>query len=229
MPVVVGDKVPDVGLDVALMLNRDDVPGSTLVTQILDACLSNLEPTATASDRPFARGTFVSPGTGRVITLLCKSGMQVVSIDGFDWSFVSEEDGVLRPSPIWNHMKLEVDLDGDPANPSAIRLNDFGNIDALVAVRLPDSLNPARITGHYRSKTVSADATIRAAEGGVTLKTTGRFGSVTYHLDCVADGIWRARSGSTIPWDAILTFKEDGGEFNFTTMRTKSLSFDRNE
>ena len=220
-------KVPAAGLDVVIILNRDDILGSNITARILDACLPDLESTKAKFDRPFVRGTFVSPKTGRVITLFRENETQMVSIDAYDWPFVYEEDGVLRPSPIWNHMQLGVVLEGNRVCPSAIRFDDFGNVDELVAVEPPQFVNWARIIGRYHSSTVGASAAVTAIDETLTLNTQGWFGAVTYKLEIVAGNIWRARSNSAIPWDAMLTFGEDGRSFLFTTMRTKALTFHR--
>lgn len=220
-------KVPAAGLDVAIMVNRQDVLGLDLVNKILDACLPDLEPVRGMSHCALATGTFRSPITGRVIQLYAKDGQQIVSIDGYDWHFVSAENGVLRPAPIWSHLKLKVATVGDPRRPTAIRFSDFSNTDDLVAVRPPESVDTRAITGQYRSSTTGTGATISESEEGLRLVTVGRFGSMTYRLECLAEGIWRARSGCAIPWDAILSFCGDGAAFLFTTLRTRALSFRR--
>jgi D-aminopeptidase len=220
-------KVPSAGLDVAVILNRDDVLGAQLVNEILDACLPDLDPVEKVSKSPLATGTFRSPTTGRVIELSARDDRQIVSIDGYDWPFERQNDGVLRPIPVWSYIKQAVTLDGDPAKPASIQVSDFGNVDALIAVRPAEHIDPGAITGRYRSDTTGTEVTICENEGSLRLRTAGRFGSTQYRLENLAENIWRARSGTAIPWDGILSFDGRGGTFRFGTLRTSALAFRR--
>jgi D-aminopeptidase len=219
-------RVPAAGLDIVIMVNRHDVLGIVLGNKVLDACLPGLNPIRDASDGPRATGTFRSPTTGRVIQLFAKEGEQITSIDGFDYPVVADEDGVLCPIPQLSMFKQAVTLLGDRAKPASIRFSDFGNLDELIAVRPTQKTSLRAIEGHYRSETTGTAATISEVDDGPRLSMVGRFGSVVYPLQCLADGIWRAKPVSQV-LGGILSFDGDGGAFRFTTQRTRALAFRR--
>jgi hypothetical protein len=109
---------------------------------------------------------------------------------------------------------------GDPAQPLSIRYHDFGNLDELVWV--PPVANPiaGAIIGSYRSTATGTQATICETELGPRLSMEGRFGSVTYPLECIASGIWIAKPG-------ILSFDQDGAGFRYFNYSTRGLPFRR--
>jgi len=92
-------KVPSAGLDVVVMVNRQDVSAALLTNRILAACIPGLSPLENASQVSFAAGTFRSPTTDRVIQLYGKDGQQIAAIDGVDLPVVASDDGALRPLP----------------------------------------------------------------------------------------------------------------------------------
>jgi len=55
----------------------------------------------------------------------------------------------------------------------------------------------------------------------------GRFGSAMYQLECLADGIWRAKQATAMPWGGMLSFDGDHAAFQFSTYNTRSLPFRR--
>ena len=218
-------KVPAVGLDVVVLANRFDVAAALLARKVLDICLSDSEPTKEASSVSFAVGTYRSPATGRVVQLFAKEGEQIASIDGYDLPFTSAERGILVPGIVASFMKLKVALIGDAERPVALRLDDFGNVDELVAVKLPDEILPSAIAGRYRSQTTGTEVEIHETAEGPRLVTAGRFGSTAYALECLAEGVWRARSMSAMPWGGIVSFDDVG--CRFTTARTRRLPLRR--
>ncbi len=230
-------KVPAAGLDVVVMVNRQDVSSGALLYQILDTCVPNLDPIKAVSSRPFIRGIFRSPVTGRVIRFRMSSsgippwtreGQQIASVDGRDIPVAPDDDGVLWPEGMAGviAMKLGITLTGDPANPSSIRVSDFGNLDDLLPVHAVDEGVARAIVGRYRSNSTGTEAIICDRNDGPWLRTDGRFGSAEFKLECLAEGIWEAESPSTTPWvGGILSFNEDGLGFRFSSLRTRALNF----
>lgn len=221
-------KVPAAGVDVVLMLNRHDVLGVKLVNQILDSCLPGLAPIKEISGRPLVKGVFRSPRTSRVIQLFAKEEQQIASIDGSDLPMESDEEGVLRPSPWASLYKVELTPTGGLETPNGLRLSDFGNVDELVVVPPPSRTDPEAVLGKYISKWTGTEASILRDEGGAAqLMTVGRFGSATFRLECLGEGIWRAKSMGALPLGGILTFDEGGRVFRYRTGRAGPLSFCR--
>jgi len=223
-------KVPAAGLDVVLMLNRHDVLGVKIVNQILDSCLPDLAPIKESARRPPASGNFRSPTTGRVIQLFAKEGQQIASIDGSDLSVESDDEGTLRPSRWLSLYKIELTPFGDAEKPGRIRFRDFGNVDELVALQSADSVVPEALPGKYISEWTGTKATIFVGEDGAAhLITVGQFGTATFLLECLGEGIWRAKSMGAMPLGGILTLQEGASVFRYRTGRTGPLTFRREE
>jgi hypothetical protein len=116
---------------------------------------------------------------------------------------------------------------GNPQNPDAIRLSDFGNFDELVAVRAATNSDAGSIRGRYRSDSAGVEALVRDSDSGLQLMTVGPFGSARFNLEALAEGVWRARSVSSMSWGGMLSFDRQSGDFNFGTSRTRALKFRR--
>lgn len=204
-------KVPAVELDIAIMVNRHDVSAPVLADQILDACLKGLDPPADTTGHVF--GTFVSERTGRVVQLYEKNGQQIASVDGYDLVVEVDNEGTLSPAGPLRYVKQSILPLGDPTKPSAVRLNDFGNLDELQSVQPDHNANLNAVTGTYRSDTADVDAIVSVSGGNLELVTNGRFGSMIYDdLKNLTKGVWLARpTGGAKEWfGSILSFTRDG-------------------
>jgi hypothetical protein len=219
-------KVPAVGLDVIVMVNREDVSARLLADQILDSCLIGLDPIRPLSGHPIAPCVFRSLATDRVVQLFGKDGQPMVSIDGMDMPVEADEDGVLSPIGDFRYVKQTITLHPH-TRPSAILLNDFGTRDELV-LATPAENSPGRaIVGRYRSAGIGTAADVFTAAGGLRLKTMGRFGSAEYMLESLADRMWRARSTKAGWLGGILLFDHKAQAFSFSTYRSRRLKFQR--
>jgi CubicO group peptidase (beta-lactamase class C family) len=221
-------KVPEVGLDIAIAVNRDDVSATLLARKIMDLCLTDLEPRK-SSPGPTLTGIFRSRTSNRVVQLFSSGPQQMASIDGLDVPMEPDERGVLWPTEIWSFMRQSITMIGDHGNPTSIELNDFGNRDELLAVQRSGGIPRVAISGRFRSETTGTDATILEVEGKAWLKSTGHFGSVELDLECLSDEIWRARPKATFPPGGVLSFEAGGAGFFFSTFRTRALRFRRIE
>jgi CubicO group peptidase (beta-lactamase class C family) len=218
-------KVPAAGLDIVVIVNRSDVLSTTLADRIIDACIPDLGRTARDSVRSFASGTFRSYATGRVVQLFVRDGQQFASIDGTDVAVEPDAQGVLWPALGGRRAKPAIILEGDARNPVEIRLSEPGNVDHLLAAQPVAHIDVRTIEGRYRSETTGTLARISVTEEGPRLSTAGRFGSAEFTLECLAAGIWRARSTSAMPWGGVLSFEEQGTAFGFHTPRSRALMF----
>ena len=222
-------KVPAAGFDVVVLVNRADTAAALLAEHVLDACLAKLDPVRQASRERFAAGTFHSPATSRVVQLFAKGGQQIVAIDGVEMTVEPDDDGTLRPAGIWKYANARqaVTLQGDRARPDFIQLSDFGNVDELLPVLPTRNPDAKTIAGHYRSATIGVDAVISATDRGACLSARGRFGASSFDLECLADGIWRCHSTSSLPVGGMLLFDGDGAAFRFSSARVQALPFRR--
>jgi D-aminopeptidase len=201
-----------------------------LADEILDACLPGLGPVEVVQPREPATGLFRSPATGRVVQLFGREGQQIVSIDGVDMPAHPDSEGVLWLEGRWfgyTRRGTSVTLVGERARPSELRLSEFGNPDRLERLQAPDKADLRAIVGRYCSAASGTTATILETPDGPRFVTAGRFGSATYHLECLADGLWRSRQATAMLWGGILSFNEPNRGFRFSGYTTRSLPFRR--
>lgn len=204
-------KVPSAALDVIVMVNRHDISAPLLVDRILDACLTGLEPVS--AREPAVAGTFVSAATGRVVQLYEKDMTQIAAVDGYSLAIESDPQGVLRVASPLRYVKQSFTLRGDRQRPAGICLNDFGNLDELVAVN-PAAAKPELLgfIGRYESDIPGLEARILESAAGAHLITAGRFGFMRYEdLTCLTERVWLAKpAGAAAEWfGSILTFGTD--------------------
>jgi D-aminopeptidase len=219
-------KVPAAGLDVVVIVNREDVSSTQLARQIVDACLPELAAARPTSSAPCATGVFRSPTTGRVIQLRTRNGRQIVSVGGNDLPVEhDDEDGALHFAFIWSEARQSMTLRGDRAQPSSILFSDFGNVDELLRVDERAAGDPEAILGRYRCETANIEATISQADGAPRLQTRGRFGSATYELEHLAERIWRTRPGRLQFLGGVLSFDAAAGSFSYSNWLTRPLQF----
>jgi D-aminopeptidase len=223
-------KVPSLGLDVMVMVNRQDVWAFALVNKILDACLHNLNPIVKKPrGDSFVTGTFRSATSDRIVQMYGKNGQQIAVIGAGELPLESDENGVLRYTELWSEAKLTIKIVGNRVQPDAILLNEFDNIDELQISRVATAPDTRAIVGRYRA-VAGIDATISETEAGVELLTKGQFGSVAYLLEYIGQHIWRARplSATRIGFlGGVLSFEEDGAALRFSSVLTRSLPFRR--
>jgi D-aminopeptidase len=221
-------KVPAVGLDAVVLVNRHDVIGMLLVNKILDATLIGLEPIAQSDSAPFIEGIFSSPTTGRVVHLFAEEGRQFASIDGVPRPVSSYGRRILRPTgPAGAMLDLDLTLLGNPERPTAIGLRDCGTLDELTPVKPADNCGAGAIAGRYRSQATGTDAVISDTGEGPRLKTIGRYGSVVGDIQCLAEGIWWARETTGGSLGGVLSFARDCKSFSFSNFSTRHLLFHR--
>jgi D-aminopeptidase len=223
-------KVPELGLDVIVIVNRQDVSSVELTDQILDGCLRGLKPVKEPFAGPFATGTYRSPISGRVIQLFGKDGRQFGSVGGIDLPLEPDENGVFWCWEMWRSGKLGITLIGDPLQPTAIRFDDFGEVDELLRENEVAQADADSIVGSYSSTATQVDATVSITGSGAQLSARGPFGAVAYRLECLSNGVWRAKpeAASRVGYlGGILTFAEDGNSFTFSNYQMRALPFKR--
>lgn len=231
-------KVPAAGLDIVILANRHDISTQDLTHRIIDACVHGLEPISMRSVpiAPIVTGTFLSRFTGRVVQLrgaptertgVATSVVQWALIDGLEMPMAADGSNVLWPAGLLRYMQLAVRMCGGGAEPSAIQLSDFGNVEDLERVPQGDDREAADIVGRYRSGGTDTDALVSQEDGRLLLRTVGRFGSAVYDLRHLGQGVWRAVSTAPIPWGGTLVFAEDATEFHYTSLVTRALRFRR--
>jgi D-aminopeptidase len=220
-------KVPLLGLDIVVLVNREDISAMSLTNRILDLSISGLTSTKPRAKSKPMTGFYRSTSTDRTIQLLISDGRQIASIDGLDISVESNHPRELCAAGDFEYTKQVMKLSGDSDTALSIRLAEFGNCEEFLRQAPATEVSIGARTGLYVSETTGVRATILQSNGAPRMATVGHFGTAVYDLACVADGVWRARSKVAFWLGGTLTFNPDSSQFRFTTSRTRSLPFSR--
>lgn len=234
-------KVPGIGLDVVIMINRHDVQSMQLAYQVIDACLPELPSDSATQTQPPLTGTFRSRHSGRTIQLYadtpgpmssagaCAVPTQTVSIDGFDLPYVWRSATELAPAPVWQFIKRTLTLVGPAGSPHALRLNDFGNVEEFSRTSSADAQAAARLEGRYRSDSTGAEAIISRSGSAQDchLLAIGRFGSTPYVMHCIAEGIWRACPATPMNLGGVVSVCDGVAGFDFFSYGNRAVRFHR--
>ncbi|MCW2780714.1 MAG: hypothetical protein JWR35_1163 [Marmoricola sp.] len=238
-------KVPAAELDIVLMSNREDVSAARYAYKVLDAVLeAELEPRPTDPAPPPVTGTFRSATTGSVVHLSpteqrssAEPARQFATF-GPSAGSVLEPDaaGVLRPlsSGDTPQQSWGLALRGDPGKPDGVTLKEFGLVDELDLVG-PSADDGRKIAGRYRSAGTGSELTIEVADGRVTVRTTGRFGTADYELTAIGEDVWRAGFAppGTQPrigdMGSLVSFSPDASELRWFTKQSMGIPFHRAE
>ena len=220
-------KVPSAGLDIIIMSNRQDASSVLLVEKVLDVCLSGLE-SAPSTSTVFVKGIFHSPKTNRVIQLFGKDGAQMGAINGIELPFNSDADGVLRHQGVFREGREGIRLLGDQINPQTVEFLHFGNTEQLYAVKAAPRAHASALIGCYYAEDIGTELSVFEDSKGLRMKSSGPFGSITYNLECLAEGIWKARSDCPVYTQGVIfTQDRDGQTLRLCTYQTWSLPFQR--
>lgn len=217
-------KVPSVGLDITIMVNRHDVSATELAKKVIDACIAGLKAPAESRAGPLVTGVYQSPNTGHVVLLRAQDGKQMLSYNG-GWEVVVERDtegDLSLPDG-----SMCVTLLGSKNSPERLRFETRGRIDELTAVEPLARATPETIVGTYRSAPTDTEVTILQRGEEVLLQSRGRWGSTVFRLSPVARGIWQAKLVSNEQWSGLLLFNPHDRGFCFMTGRTWKLPFHR--
>jgi D-aminopeptidase len=219
-------KVPAAGLDVIVIVNRDDVLAVDLAERVVELCLPELGFARGAQKRPLAQGVFRSPTSGRVIELKVNRGQPVAGIDGTDIAVIVDNNGALRPAGVWRHVKQAIHLIGDSRQPQALRWVEPGVADELFPIPKPPSA-PTLREGVFQWMAANIEAELIQTDEGAELRTRSNEGSMVYELQCLSADLWRARARSDASRGALLTFEKNGTQFRFSTWHLPNVVFRR--
>lgn len=229
--------VPDLGLDIAILVNRQDIWCSIFTRQILEACVPDTRAPAHRVPASHVEGSFQSPTSGVVIQLsggshprMGSGARQIVSIDGRDMPFLEDSEGVLQCDESFEKGKLSVILVGNRRHPDSILLKDFGHTDELIRLQPSSAVDPSTLIGRYRSDPIHTDTTIIRSEAGLQWHTVGPFGTVIYELSHIGNLLFRAipPSGSRVGFlGGMLSFDLIRRTLRFSCYRMRALIFER--
>lgn len=219
-------KVVDHDLDVMIMSNgRSTLDLLNLVDAIIDACIPGLPPKLpeAAGGAP-ASGTFHSPGTGRVLTMVEHEGKQAVAMGGMTLPTWCNEDGALSIEIPGIDLRITPVRAGEAV--VALEVEEAGSHDRLERIDAPADATAMVQAGRFENASAGVTATItHDPEGTATLQLTCEVGAVDYALTPIGPDLWEAKATSTLP--LVVTLEFDADVFRLTTGRTARLRFRR--
>jgi D-aminopeptidase len=220
-------KVPDAGLDIVVISNRQDVWAPMLADRIVDAGVRGLDPIAEAEELPKMRAHYLSPISGRVVGLITDGDMPILSVDGLDSPAHAASSCSLGYAAPLNFYKLLVNFSGVKTPPESIELTDFGNSERLDLIRSPSEPPADELpSGKFRADSIGVEAIFQESTEGPQLQFQGRHGKESYKLERLTSGVWQARSLAPIPlFGGIVTRERDSQGFRFSSSRTRNLYF----
>ncbi|MBN8850001.1 MULTISPECIES: serine hydrolase domain-containing protein [unclassified Sphingomonas] len=214
-------KLPDVGLDISVAVNRSDASAVDLANQIIDALVEGLnDKPARAGDG--RRATYVSSASRRVVRLSEHDGAQLLSYDGTPPMPVDDDgDGGLQPPSVLSYLQMRF-----TAGAGRGTLNEFGNADEMVEIEPDPDARLGNRVGVYDAGAVGALATLTENGDGAQLSFRDEHGGARFRLEPITDLIWRASyTGAFAAIAGILTFDADGGGFWIAGNRLGGVRF----
>jgi len=219
--------VPSAALDVAVLVNRQDLSAIELAERILATFIPRVEAATVLLDCALKDGVFHSAVSDRVVRLLRRESKQIAVIDGAEYAAAADGDGVIRPQGLYGHMNWEIRVAGDGEKPAAVRFVDFGDSDELTRLETAGESTEAAMIGRYRNERLGIELAISKQAYGLRLHCVGAFGSADYELALLGKAVCWARSLSAMPWRGVLSFADSCQTLRFTTARTVGLVFRR--
>lgn len=215
-------KVPSLGFDINIMVNRHDIYATALANKVMDACIVGLEPRRESAAGSLVTGLYQSPQTGHVVLLWPKDDKQMLSYNGgCELAVERGREGELTlPDG-----SISVALLGREDSPARVRFRSRGWVDELTAIESLTSVDPEAILGTYRSAPTGTEIRIVRTSGELVMQSRGRWGSTAYRLRALARGIWQAKLVANEKWSGLLLFNSHDRGFRFLTGRTWNLPF----
>ncbi len=221
-------KVPDHGIDIAIMSNASDVFPAQIADRVLDALLEgkldSAAALASAQKTGALAGTFYSAETGDLMRIVTKDDGVFMAGESGEAPLYELPEGGFRT----NFASLSVAI--REAN-GAIEVREGGHRAVLGRVQAEScqSIDP------YRGLYVNADCEAQAAIDGATtprMVLESPYGSTAYALEPLTQDVWLAQLQDTwFPLRLLVEFRSgpDGELLWITTGRTKRLQFDRRQ
>jgi len=228
--------LPDVGLDLIILVNRDDVFSPKLADEVLRACLRHFPRAPARAGSSPSRGVYCSPESGRIMALGDRSAMrwtegatQIVSLNGVDMPAgpSPSHPGDLEVSLGFYFPPQRISLVGNREHPVAVEFEQFGKVDRFLPVERGDAAANMP-NGRYLSPAIACTAEVRLDPDGLKLALGSEFGTTHFILEGIGPGIWKVMPlDRHSPFGGVIRLADDGGKLFLSTLRNMNIEFNK--
>ncbi|WP_051278044.1 serine hydrolase domain-containing protein [Solimonas flava] len=229
-------KVPEHGLDIALLANRSDVPTAELVKRIVDLVLGERlappPPRATVAGSAAFEGLYCHAYSGQLLGVVASGEHLAADFAGLKLPLWQRGDDLVAAGSVGDVVFRR------PAG-AADAPGDLDVIECGIAQRFrrlgaaPDALSAgaAALAGRYRSAELPAEAEIFEVDGRWLLGVQARHGRTLYAMTPLDVDLWSiALADGSLPYRQLLTVARDGAQVSglqLSSLRTRRLAFAR--
>lgn len=211
-------------LDIIIMTNgRSALDLYGLVDSIIDRCIPGLPAPDEDVGGQVREGTFYSPATGQVYSLVGIGDQQGISVSGMTLPAKRLADGTMSIAILPSDLRLRiVDGNGQPD----LEAVEFGHTDRLTLVDASAAGDPAELQGIFHAPSAKLSARVYQDEHAAwRVDLRGPAGGTHYRLHPLGPNLWRISPPEPASTGATLEIVDDG--FLLTTGRTVRLHFVR--
>lgn len=215
-------KVLDHDLDIVVLNNNglNVLAMYQLVDAIIDACIPDLPPARIDVGGTPIEGTFYSPETGRVISLMAHDGAQLLNLSGMMLPTIRDADGGISVPILPTDLLIRSEAEG-----TRLQVTEFASVDTLERTESPHGEGLDGQVGSYASGSAGLTAELSRSEEGYSLRLANSLGSLVYPLTPIGPRLWQMVSPVPMPLGGTLEFSDN--EFLFSTGSTTRLRFTR--
>jgi CubicO group peptidase (beta-lactamase class C family) len=214
-------KLPDLGLDISIIVNRNDVSAAALAYQVIDRCVAGLEAQPETIDYEPRTGSFVAPDR-TVVSLSIAGDRQLMSVNNSPaLPLCSIRAGQLR-GPLGSSIRTTLTTTG-----SDVVMVDMGRETVLSEIAPDPAARLGTHQGSYRSDSLAATLTLFERDGIPRATAQGPRGSAHYDVAPITADIWRIDQAGFAGTGGMLTMDADGQGLTLDFGRMRGARFDR--
>lgn len=214
--------VPELKLDIIAMTNGlGSLAVHNLVTDIIDRCVSGLNPKEEDHPADTVSGVYYSAETGRRLSLEDADGKQILRIEGTALPARRDTGGKLSVPLVPSDMQVTVCADAQ-----TLTINEFGKVDILKRIEPSGDSDIDLLIGVFENSGARLTASITSnRDGKLTLNIAGPLGDTDYSLSEIGPDLWEARSDGILP--LAVQLERRGTQWDLSTGRTHRLRLTR--
>lgn len=207
---------PQLALDLVIMTNVDLIDARTVGNQILDACVTGLDPVEEHAEARGVAGKFLARKTGRYLHLIEHEGRTALDFYSAKLPLRGMPDGR------WWIPANPVDGATIIANGDGLDWSEYGEIEHFDRLAPGPSGETDEIAGQYECPEISARVRLSAGDHPHLVISTA-LGELTYSVQHQAKGLWTLHSDEE-GWVGIVE-RSEGALLISTPQRIRRLAF----